>query len=128
MPRPLILVVDDERDFRDIVGHILELGGYEVATAVDGLGALRAFEEREPHLVVLDGNLPDIDGLEVCRRLRATPRGKDVPILMCTVRSALSTVAAGFEAGANGYVLKPFDAEELLDGVARALKKPGSAS
>jgi two-component system OmpR family response regulator len=89
---------------------------------------LRRFKESEPDLVVLDGQLPDIDGFEVCRRLRATTRGKTVPILMCTVRSALSTVAAGFEAGATGYVLKPFEMEELLDSVADALKKARPSS
>ena len=123
MTPPLILVVDDEHDFRAIVSHVLKRGGYEVVTAADGAEGLRRFKESDPDLVVLDGQLPDIDGFEVCRRLRATERGKTVPILMCTVRSALSTVAAGFEAGATGYVLKPFEMEELLDSVATALKK-----
>jgi DNA-binding response OmpR family regulator len=128
MRTPLILVVDDEHDFRAIVSHVLVRGGYEVVTAADGAEGLRKFKESEPDLVVLDGQLPDIDGFEVCRRLRATPQGKTVPILMCTVRSALSTVAAGFDAGATGYVLKPFEMEELLESVAEALKKarPGA--
>jgi DNA-binding response OmpR family regulator len=128
MAPPLILIVDDEHDFRAIVSHVLERGGYSVVTAADGMSGLREFAEREPDLVILDGQLPDIDGFEVCRRLRATPRGKHVPILLCTVRSALSTVAAGFEAGATGYVLKPFEIEELLESVADALKKakPGA--
>ena len=118
----LILVVDDEHDFRVIVSHVLVTGGYKVVTAVDGADALRQFAEHEPDLVVLDGHLPDIDGFEVCRRLRATPLGAKVPILLCTVRSALSTVSAGFEAGATGYVLKPFEMEELLEKVGAALK------
>jgi DNA-binding response OmpR family regulator len=118
----LILVVDDEHDFRVIVSHVLSTGGYRVVTASDGMEALRKFEESEPDLVVLDGNLPDIDGYEVCRRLRATPRGAKVPVLMCTVRSAVATVAAGFEAGVTGYVLKPFEMEELLEKVAEALE------
>jgi DNA-binding response OmpR family regulator len=122
VPKLSILVVDDEHDFRVIVSHLLVNGGYAVATASDGAEALRLFAEREPDLVVLDGNLPDIDGFEVCRRLRATPRGADVPILMCTVRSALTTVSAGFEAGVTGYVLKPFDMEELLEKVGAALQ------
>ena len=121
MPK-LILVVDDEHDFRVIVGHVLTTGGYRVVTAADGFEALRKFEESGPDLVVLDGNLPDIDGYEVCRRLRATPRGAKVPILMCTVRSAVATVEAGFEAGVTGYVLKPFEMEELLEKVAAALE------
>lgn len=123
MARRLILVVDDERDFRAIVGRVLERGGYDVVTAADGMEGLRVFSEKRPDLVVLDGHLPDIDGFEVCRRLRALPEGKDVPVLLCTVRSALATVAAGFEAGATSYVLKPFEMEELLESVAAALEK-----
>jgi DNA-binding response OmpR family regulator len=118
----LIMVVDDEHDFRVIVSHVLATGGYSVVTASDGAEALRLFGECEPDLVVLDGHLPDIDGFEVCRRLRLTPRGAKIPILLCTVRSALSTVSAGFEAGATGYVLKPFEMEELLEKVGEALK------
>ena len=97
----LILVVDDEHDFRVIVSHVLATGGYTVVTAVDGSEGLRLFDERKPDLVVLDGHLPDIDGFEVCRRLRATPRGKNVPILLCTVRSALSTRVSGGFTGAG---------------------------
>jgi DNA-binding response OmpR family regulator len=128
MAKPRILVVDDERDFRAIVTHVLERGGYDVVTAADGAEGLKVFAQTSPDLVVLDGHLPDIDGFEVCRRIRALPNGKKVPILLCTVRSALSTVAAGFEAGATGYVLKPFEMEELLESVAEALKraKPGA--
>jgi DNA-binding response OmpR family regulator len=124
----LILVVDDEHDFRVIVSHVLTTGGYSVVTAADGMEALRKFEEAEPDLVVLDGNLPDIDGYEVCRRLRATPLGAKVPILMCTVRSAVATVSAGFEAGITGYVLKPFEMEELLEKVGAALESPKKRS
>jgi DNA-binding response OmpR family regulator len=124
----LILVVDDEHDFRVIVSHVLATGGYSVVTASDGMEGLRVFAETQPDLVVLDGHLPDIDGFEVCRRLRATPRGAKVPILLCTVRSALSTVSAGFDAGATGYVLKPFEMEELLEKVGAALKAAPKAA
>jgi len=124
----LILVVDDESDFREIVRHVLERGGYRVVTASDGREGLKIFAEQEPGLVVLDGNLPDLDGFEVCRRLRATPAGRTVPVLLCTVRSALTTVAAGFEAGATGYVLKPFEMEELLEKVAAALGEAKKSS
>ena len=122
MRRPLILVVDDDSDFRGIMSHVLSRGGYDVVTAPDGREGLRLFDEQEPELVVLDGHLPDLDGFEVCRRLRATPLGAKVPILLCTVRSALTTVAAGLDVGATGYILKPFEMEELLEKVAEALK------
>ena len=84
---------------------------------------LKVFAERRPDLVVLDGNLPDIDGLEVCRRLRRLPGGEKVPILMCTVRSAMVTVSEGIDAGVTDYVLKPFEMEDLLERISDALKK-----
>ena len=120
--RPLILVVDDEYDFRVIVSHVLELGGYDTVLAGDGAEGLHLFADRHPDLVVLDGNLPDIDGIEVCRRLRATEAGRTVPVLMCTVRSELDRVSAGLGAGVTDYVLKPFETEELLSRVGSALK------
>ncbi len=120
--RPLVLIIDDEHDFRVVVAHLLDRGGYDTVLAGDGASGLRVFADRRPDLVVLDGNLPDIDGIEVCRRLRATPEGKTVPILMCTVRSPLGTVADGLAAGATDYVLKPFEAEDLLTRVRKALK------
>lgn len=123
MGNPLILVVDDEPDFREIISHILVRAGYRVAVAADGGQALKLFEELEPELVVLDGNLPDLDGFEVCRRLRALRSGASVPVLLCTVRSALTTVSCGFDAGANGYLLKPFEMEELLESVSAALAR-----
>ena len=121
--RPLVLIIDDEHDFRVICAHVLERGGYDTAEASNGAEGLKAFAERLPDLVVLDGNLPDIDGLEVCRRLRRLPGAQKVPVLMCTVRSAVVTVSEGFEAGVTDYVLKPFEMEDLLERVSDALKK-----
>lgn len=121
--RPLILIIDDEHDFRVICAHVLERGGYDMAEAGDGQAGLKVFAERRPDLVVLDGNLPDIDGLEVCRRLRRLPGGEKVPILMCTVRSAMVTVSEGIDAGVTDYVLKPFEMEDLLERISDALKK-----
>lgn len=127
MSAPLILVVDDERDFRAIVTHILERAGYATVSAADGEEGLRVFSEKRPSLVVLDGNLPDIDGLEVCRRLRATKAGASVPVLMCTVRSSLPIVREGLDAGVTDYVLKPFEAEDLVTRVRSALEAAKSA-
>ena len=121
--RPLVLIIDDEHDFRVICAHVLERGGYDTAEASNGAEGLKAFAERLPDLVVLDGNLPDIDGLEVCRRLRRLPGAQKVPVLMCTVRSAVVTVSEGLEAGVTDYVLKPFEMEDLLERVSDALKK-----
>lgn len=121
-----ILVVDDEKDFRAIIGRILERAGYDVPTAADGAEALAKFASEKPDLVLLDGHLPDIDGFEVCRRLRATPAGRAVPVVLCTVRSAISNVKDGMGAGATGYLLKPFAPEELLAAVKAALAPESS--
>lgn len=121
--RPLILVVDDEHDFRAIVGHVLDRGGYDVVAAGNGEDGLKMFGDYSPDLVVLDGNLPDMDGIEVCRRLRATEKGAKVPVVMCTVRSAVGTVGEGLAAGVTDYVVKPFEMDELLERVAKALER-----
>ena len=121
--RPLILIVDDEHDFRAICAHVLDRGGYDTAAAEDGTTGLAVFEDRRPDLVILDGNLPDLDGIEVCRRLRKLPGGEKVPVLMCTVRSAVVSIQDGLDAGVTDYVLKPFEMEDHLERVADALEK-----
>lgn len=121
--RPLILIIDDEHDFRAICAHVLDRGGFDTATAPDGTTGLAEFQNLKPDLVVLDGNLPDLDGIEVCRRLRKLPGGAKVPVIMCTVRSAVVTIQEGLDAGVTDYVLKPFEMEDLIDRVNGALKK-----
>lgn len=121
--RPLVLIIDDEHDFRAICTHVLERGGYDTAAAADGTTGLAAFGDRRPDLVILDGNLPDLDGIEVCRRLRKLPGGAKVPVLMCTVRSAVVSIQDGLDAGVTDYVLKPFEMEDLLERVSGAIKK-----
>lgn len=121
--RPLVLIVDDEHDFRAICAHVLDRAGYETVAAPDGTAGLAAFVERKPDLVVLDGNLPDMDGIEVCRRLRKLPGGAKLPVLMCTVRSAVVSIQEGLDAGVTDYVLKPFEMDDLLERVAGALEQ-----
>ncbi len=121
--RPLILIVDDEHDFRAICAHVLDRGGFDTATAPDGMTGLAEFENLKPDLVILDGNMPDLDGIEVCRRLRKLPGGDKVPVIMCTVRSAVITIQEGLDAGVTDYVLKPFEMEDLIERVTDALKK-----
>ncbi|MEK7743903.1 MAG: response regulator [Elusimicrobiota bacterium] len=118
-----VLVVDDEEDYRTILMRALSKAGYEVLSAGNGEDALRAFERERPALIVLDGNLPDIDGFEVCRRIRAKEGERKVLILFCTVRSALTPVAEGLRAGADDYVVKPFSVEDLLGRVRSALER-----
>lgn len=107
-----LLIVDDDRALRDALRRALALSGYEIETAADGQQALlRAGAEPRPDAIVLDVGLPDIDGLEVCRRLRAAQ--ERVPVLMLTARDAIEDRIDGLDAGADDYLVKPFDVGEL---------------
>ena len=117
-----ILVVDDEEDYRALHAHILTRAGHEVVTADGGEAGLAAFERERPALVILDAQMPDLEGYEVCRRLRAA--GHKTPVLFCTVRSAVARVAEGLRAGGSDYVVKPFSPEDLLARVKDALGAP----
>jgi len=103
--------VEDDRALRDAVRRALALSGYEVLTTDTGQGALTQVATTAPDAVVLDIGLPDIDGLDVCRRLRAA--GNRVPVLMLTARDAVDDRIDGLDAGADDYVVKPFDLGEL---------------
>jgi two-component system, OmpR family, response regulator MprA len=107
-----VLVADDERAVRDSLRRALVLEGYEVELATGGREALEAVGSGRADVVVLDVLMPDIDGLEVCRRLRHG--GDRVPVLMLTARDAVSDRVEGLEAGADDYLVKPFDLDELI--------------
>ncbi|MFC7376309.1 MtrAB system response regulator MtrA [Brachybacterium sp. GCM10030267] len=106
-----ILVVDDDQAIAEMVGIVLRGKGYEVATSPDGASALETFPRLRPDLVLLDLMLPGMDGIEVCRRLR---RDSGVPIIMLTARTDTADVVEGLEAGADDYLTKPFEPEELV--------------
>ena len=110
-PARRILIVDDEPTVREVVGQYLALEGYTIITAADGLEALRLAAASPPDLVILDLMLPGIDGIEVCRRLRAASA---VPILMLTARTEDLDKIEGFEAGTDDYITKPFRAREVV--------------
>jgi two-component system, OmpR family, response regulator MprA len=107
-----ILVVDDDRAVRESLRRSLAFNGYQVDLAVDGKDALKAVVQRRPDAMVLDVMMPRVDGLEVCRRMRAA--GDELPILVLTARDAVSDRVAGLDAGADDYLPKPFALEELL--------------
>jgi two-component system, OmpR family, response regulator MprA len=106
-----ILIADDDRAVRDALRRALALGGYDVALAEGGRQALDDVAAAAPDAIVLDIGMPDVDGLEVCRRLRRA--GDRVPILMLTARDAIADRIEGLDAGADDYLVKPFDVGEL---------------
>lgn len=106
-----ILVVDDDRSLRDALRRALSLGGYEVELAEGGQQGLTLAGASHPDAIVLDVGMPDVDGLEVCRRLRGG--GNRVPVLMLTARDAIEDRIDGLDAGADDYLVKPFDVGEL---------------
>jgi two-component system response regulator ResD len=115
-----ILVVDDEPTVREVVQHYLEREGYRVQAATDGPAALAAFSADVPDLIVLDLMLPGVDGLEVCRQVRA----KDAtPIIMLTAKGHESDRIVGLELGADDYVVKPFSPRELVARVRSVLRR-----
>lgn len=111
MKKPMALIVDDESNILRFVRANLRASGYDVASAMTGTDALRQFSAVNPNVVVLDIMLPEIDGLEVCRRLRNI---SDVPIIMITARDDIQDAVEGLNAGADDYITKPFAVEELL--------------
>ena len=119
-PQVRILLVDDEIAIQRSVGPLLRSRGYEVEIAGTGADALRVFSERTPALIVLDLGLPDLEGIEVCRRVRAESR---VPIIVLSARAAESDKVNALDLGADDYVTKPFGPEELLARIRVALRR-----
>jgi two-component system response regulator MprA len=119
-----ILVVEDDRAVRDALRRALGLAGYAVLTAEGGQQALTQVAASGPDAVVLDIGLPDIDGLDVCRRLRRA--GNRVPILMVTARDAIDDRIDGLDAGADDYLVKPFDLGELKARLRALLRRAGA--
>jgi DNA-binding response OmpR family regulator len=114
-----ILVADDDADLRALLGFTLTQAGFEVHTAADGPSALSAFEKETPDFLLLDVNMPEPNGLDVCREIR---RRSTVPIMMLTVRDQEEDLIAAFDCGADDYVRKPFSPRALLARV-RALAR-----
>jgi DNA-binding response OmpR family regulator len=119
--RQLVLVADDDEDILVLVNTVLERAGYEVVATRDGAEALAAAMQRRPDLAVLDVAMPELDGLEVLRRLREHASTSDVPVLLLSARVQEEDVKRGFDTGANAYVQKPFSPRELCDRVIELL-------
>lgn len=123
MRKQTILVIDDQKDFAQLVGRTLEQEGYDVILAADGTTGLRIARENQPDLVVLDLTMPDIDGLEVCKALRSEPRHARLPILVLSARASAADRILGLELGADDYLIKPFVPRELAARVKAILRR-----
>jgi two-component system OmpR family response regulator len=123
---PQVLVVDDEPNIRELVQVALKFHGCAVNTAGTGFDALRLAESSRPDLIVLDVVLPDLDGFEVCRRLRAG--GNEVPVIFLTARDTSSDTVTGLALGGDDYVTKPFSVEALVARVRAVLRRASRSS
>lgn len=119
--KPLVMVVDDELGVRELIGDALRLGGYDAIEAVDGQEALHLLRHTQPNLMIVDVNMPVVDGFELLHRVRE--RGIDVPVIMLSARGDRVDVTHGLQLGADDYVRKPFGLEELLLRVAAVLRR-----
>jgi DNA-binding response OmpR family regulator len=122
-----ILVIDDEEDLVELVSFNLKRESFDVVCARDGQSGLRSAQHDRPDLIVLDVMMPQLDGLEVCRQLRADRRTRDVPIIMLTAKATESDRVVGLELGADDYVTKPFSPRELVARVKAVLRRSAGA-
>lgn len=121
-----ILVVDDEESLIDLVSSALRFAGYSVDTESNGFDALRHIKRSTPDLVVLDVNMPEIDGFEVCRRIRRD--GVDIPVIFLTARDEIDDKRTGFRQGGDDYLTKPFSLEELGLRIEALLRRAGGVA
>ncbi len=126
--RPTVLVVEDEPAQREILTYNLESEGFRVSTADNGEDALMMVAEEMPDLIVLDWMLPNVSGIEICRRLKTRPDTRAVPIIMLSARSEEVDRVRGLETGADDYVIKPYSVVELMARARAQLRRTRPAS
>ncbi len=122
-PKPHILVVEDDEDILELVSYNLKKEGYQITRAMTGETALQCVEDESPHLILLDLMLPELDGLEVCRRLKRDPETASIPIVMLTAKGEESDIVAGLETGADDYITKPFSPRVLIARIRAVLRR-----
>lgn len=127
MAKLSVLAVEDEPDVADLVRYHLEKAGYDVRLVSNGPEAIRQAREARPGLILLDLMVPEINGWEVCRRLKGAPETRGIPVIMLTARAEEGDKILGFELGAEDYVTKPFSPRELLARIRAVVKRSGPA-
>ncbi|AMY09864.1 Alkaline phosphatase synthesis transcriptional regulatory protein PhoP [Luteitalea pratensis] len=123
-----ILVVEDDPDIADLLRHYLERASHDVEVLTQGHDAMPRLRERLPDLLILDRMLPGVEGLEICRLVRASPAMADLPVMMVTARAEESDRIVGLELGADDYITKPFSAKEVVARVNALLRRSSRAS
>ena len=126
--QPCVLVVEDESAQREVLQYNLEAEGFRVAMAVNGDDALLMVREEKPDLIVLDWMLPNVSGIEICRRVKANPETRAIPIIMLSARSEEADRVRGLETGAGDYVVKPYSVVELMARLRTQLRRTRPAT
>ncbi|MDD8022117.1 MAG: phosphate regulon transcriptional regulator PhoB [Paracoccaceae bacterium] len=126
--QPCVLVVEDESAQREVLQYNLEAEGFRVAMAVNGDEALLMVKEEKPDLIVLDWMLPNVSGIEICRRVKANPETRGIPIIMLSARSEEADRVRGLETGADDYVVKPYSVVELMARLRTQLRRTRPAT
>ncbi|WP_224360391.1 response regulator [Hyalangium versicolor] len=114
MEKPRIIIVDDDRDTRELLAMALETEGFEVASAANGLRLISSLQLRRPHLILLDVNMSWIDGFELCKAVKKNENFRDIPVIFVSGRGEPEDRRKGIEAGAADYFVKPLDLNRLL--------------
>ncbi len=124
-----VLLVDDDEDLVQALSFSLTRSGYTVAAAKNGAEAMTVACDLKPHVILLDVMMPNLDGLTACRGIRSIELTSEIPIIMLTAKGDADTIRAAFKAGANDYVVKPFDVKKVLEKIEEQLKpKPCAAA
>ena len=123
MSKKKILIVEDEESLLKLESILLTSKGYEVRGVPNGLAALEALKEEKPDLILLDIMLPEIDGFEVCRRIKSDPASKHIPIIMLTAKKSREDMTRGEQVGADWYITKPFKSAMVIETIQRFLSK-----
>ncbi|MCC6147463.1 MAG: response regulator [Anaerolineaceae bacterium] len=122
-----ILIAEDEPDIRDLVAFTLRFAGHEVVAVTNGMEALLSTSEEMPDLVVLDVRMPQMTGYEACRRIKADPATRDIPVIFLSAKGQESEINEGLAAGAYDYLLKPFGPDELAQRIGELLREFGKS-
>jgi len=127
MSKKRILVVEDEESLLKLESILLVAKGYHVTGVVDGMAALEEIAASKPDLVILDVMIPELDGFEVCRRIKASPETSHIPVVMLTAKKNQQDMEYGERMGADAYLTKPFKAAVIMEAVERLLKRSAAS-